>query len=121
MVVDEAAVRVEWQFRAQDLCKASEHERALLHSQCGPAWVSLQSPIEWKLCLHQFQHFPQTKYEKSVDFSGTKTRSGFFKHIIMRDVNCKKSKVIGDDAWLEMCGSRVHMSPRVCDNTKTKA
>ena len=48
--------------------------------------------------------FHKPKYEKSVDFSGTATRSGSSQHVSMRDVNYKVSKVFSDDAWLEMCG-----------------
>ena len=37
--------------------------------------------------------FHKPKYEKSVDLSGTATRSGSSQHVSMRDVNCKVSKV----------------------------
>ena len=37
--------------------------------------------------------FHKPKYGKSVDFSGTATRSGSSQHVSMRDVNCKVSKV----------------------------
>ena len=39
--------------------------------------------------------FHKLKYEKSVDFSGTGTRSGSSQHVSMQDVNCKASKVFG--------------------------
>ena len=37
--------------------------------------------------------FHKPKFEKSVDISGTATRSGSSQHDSMRDVNCKVSKV----------------------------
>ena len=37
--------------------------------------------------------FHKPKYEKSVDFSGTATKSGSSQHVSMRDVNCMVSKV----------------------------
>ena len=37
--------------------------------------------------------FHNPKKEKSVDFSGTATRSGSSQHVSMRDASCKVSKV----------------------------
>ena len=63
--------------------------------------------------------FHKRKYEKSVDFSGTTTRSGSSQHVSMRGVSCKVSKVLWDDAWLEMCGCPwVHKCPRMCMTTQ---
>ena len=40
-----------------------------------------------------FGTFHKSKYEKSVDFSGTATRSGSSQHVSMRDANYTVSKV----------------------------
>ena len=62
-----------------DASKHALHAPSLsLHGNCAPTNTNT---------------FNKSKYEKSVDFSGTATRSGSSQHVSMRDVNCKVSKV----------------------------
>ena len=79
-----------------------------------PIWSVL---MEFLLLRGDIFHKP--RYKKSVDFPGWATRSGTSQNVCMWDVNCKLSKVVWDDAWLEMCGCPwEHMSPRVCVTTQ---
>ena len=76
-------------------------------------------PNGMNFCSHRGDIFQKPKYKKSVDFPGWATRSGTSLNVCMWDVNCKLSKVVWDDAWLEMCGCAwEHMSPRVCVTTQ---